>query len=282
MNLMIFRSAVMGILFVGCLVGCSSVPTGRYQAFSAANDTVSTQVADTFTRIEKREKDFAVLAAPDQLVSVNTFDLGKASIDTQLNEREAVLKVLVAYAKALDSLAEKDFSTSVDQSSQELAASVRGISGVSPATANIFGTVIDGLAKVTSDSMRKNALKNTMTTGQPALEEIARQFQLDSAKISAYVDQMRDRYIDHVNKARPKYGTWERYKFDSEVAVTLDEFKQINAALSSAALAVHKIPEAHRQILKSLDDKTQSLDALHDVISEAQNLRSFYRALPTK
>lgn len=280
-----YRAFVLVALLMG-LVGCTSIPTGRYEAFSTASNTVSTQMADTYARIEKRERDFAVITALDKPLSFDSFDPNAGAIHygigDQLKKRQAALDVIVKYAQALESLAGKDFATSVDRSAQDLAASLRGISGTDAVSANIFGTVVDGLAKAATESMRKDALKRVMNAGQPGVDAICSQMQKDNDKIATFVNTMRDRYVAHAQAARPKYGTWERYKFDLEVANTLDEFHQINAALISSSLVIQEIPEAHRQILKSLDEHAQSLDALHDMLREAQNLRGFYRSLPNQ
>lgn len=280
------RNLVFGMFMVGCISGCASIPQGRYQDFSEASNTVKSKLADTYVRIEKEERDFNVITAPDKQLSVDSFDPkinGKNyGIDEQLNKREALLNVLVNYAQSLESLAGRDYAAGVDKSAQSLAASIRGISGTDPALANVFGTVVDGLGKVATSSMREDALKKVMDRGQAGVEAICNQMQVDNGKIIKYVNLMRDRYIAHAQEARPKYGTWDRYKFDLEAAAKLDEFRQIDDALISSSSALKKLPDAHRQIMQSLDNNSVSLDALHDFISEAHDLSNFYRNLPTK
>ena len=55
------------------LAGCETLPTGRYQALCAASEGVHSNTTETFARIEKRQRDFAVLTAPDLPLLTNTF-----------------------------------------------------------------------------------------------------------------------------------------------------------------------------------------------------------------
>lgn len=270
------------------LAGCASAPpsTGRYESFRAASESVLNSTSQTYIRIEKRQRDFAVLTAPDGQLTATTFQptiRGKSfDISEQLQSREAALEVLASYAQALEALAAKDFSTDLDKSVQDLGASVRLLSGLGGTTsANVFTAVLQEFARAGTGRMRKDALRSAMIAGQPGVDGLARLLAQDHERISTFVMLMRDRYIAHAQVARPNYGTWQRYRFDQEVAATLEEFEQIDQALKSASVAVQKIPDAHRQILDSLDEKERPLDALRDVVAEARRLRSFYRSLPT-
>ncbi|MDO8990069.1 MAG: hypothetical protein Q7U91_10600 [Sideroxyarcus sp.] len=269
-------------------VGCGSIPTGRYQAFSAAGEDIQSAISDTDIRIEKRLRDFVVLTAPDKLITAKTFspniDGNSFDITGQLRSREAALDVLVKYSNTLESLAGKDLSTDVEKSAQNLAASLNGLPSVGEGSnaGKLLATIADSIAVGVTESKRRGALKSAMTTAQPAVESICKLLQRDYDKISSYVNLMRDRYIGHANANRPKYGTWQRYKFDGEIAADLEEFQQINDALASASAAIQKMPVAHRQLLEGLDSKEPPLDALRDVIYKAQHLRSFYGDLPSK
>jgi predicted heme/steroid binding protein len=288
MNKILQRSSWLIVaLLAFVLTGCGSIPTGRYQAFSAAGEDVQSAISDTDIRIEKRLRDFVVLTAPDNLIAAKTFSpsIGGNSFDitSQLKSREAALDVLVKYSKTLESLAGKDLSTDVDKSAQNLAASLNGLPSVGEGSnaGKLLATIADSIAVGVTESKRRDALKSAMTTAQPAVESICKLLQRDYDKITMYVNLMRDRYIDHANANRPKFGTWQRYKFDGEVAADLEEFQQINDALASASAAIQKMPVAHRQLLEGLDSKEPPLDALRDVIHKAQQLRGFYRDLPS-
>lgn len=268
------------------LAGCGSVPVGRYEAFRMATESVQDATEDTFLRIEKRQRDFVVLTAPDTLLTSQTFKpaIGGQSFDIrgQLETRDAAVETLVAYAKTLEGLAGKDFSTEVDRATQNLAASLRRLS-TSPtgaAAANGFASAVDTITRVVTSESRKNALKEVMGVAQPGIEALVRLFHEDKAKIATFSDLMKASYINHAQRARPPFGTWDRYRFDQEIAAVLEEFEQVQGALSAADVSLAKLPDAHRQLHEALDDRERPMDALRDMIREARQLQKFYRALP--
>ena len=278
---------IIAALLAISVTGCANISTGRYQTFSEANANIQSVIVDTDIRIEKRQRDFAVLTAPNEKLTATTFvpNIGGTSYDitSQLRSREATLDVLVKYSKLLESLAGKDLSSDVDKSAQNLAASLNGLSASSEVNtfSKVLATLADNLAGTVTERERKNALRSAMTTAQPAIAAISNLLQRDYDKVAIFVNLMRDGYITHANADRPQYGTWQRYKFDSEIAARLEEFQQINDALGAASAAIKKLPEAHQQILEGLDNKEPPLNILHDVINQAQHLHSFYRNLPS-
>lgn len=273
----------MLLLTATALGGCSSVPAGRFQAFSSADAAILDQMGGTTDRIQRKLRQFVVLTAPDEALAPDSFEPvvngKKFDINDQLQARIAVLNVIVNYAHALELLTGSNYADAVDKASQELAASLKGVKGLNGDASNAFSTVVDGLAKGATGYMRKRALKDVMANGQRGLDVICIQLQQDIQKTRPYVNLMRDRYIARANAARPKYATADRYPFDLQVANELDEYRQIDRALVAMSQAIQGIPDAHRQMLLSLDDSAKPLDALHNVISNAQNLRNFYRGL---
>ncbi len=275
------------VLLALALVGCNALPSGRFQAFSAASEEISARTTDTYARIEKWQRDFVVLSAPDKPLSTDTFRpvVQGVSFDIrpELQYREATLNVLVMYAKALESLVGKDYATDIDKSAQDLAASVRGLrsDGENAAASNAFGAVADLLGTELTNWMRKRALEKAMDLGQPGVDTLTGLLRQSNVKIVRFTDEMRDRYIAHAQAARPAFGTWERYRFDVKVADALAEFGEIGQALQSANSALEQLPGAHREIRVSLESREHPLDALHQTIQEAQRLRGFYKSLPT-
>ncbi len=285
---MCIRGAAL-LLLIFALTGCGTLPAGRFQAFRASSEDITAKTSDTYTRIEKRQRDFVVLTAPDRSLTTETFKPVNSSgesfdIRPTLQKREEALDVLVKYAKALESLAGKDFATDLDKSAQDLAGSLRALGGGSEGAgvSNAFGTVTDLLSRQVTDWMRKDALKKTMDLGQPGVDALTRLLSQSNKKIELFTAQMRNRYIAHAQAGRPAFGTWARYKFDLEVAEVMEEFEEINSALESASSALDKIPQAHREIRTSLENREQPLEALQQMVHEVRHLQGFYRALPTK
>ncbi|MGB5082407.1 MAG: hypothetical protein WBO23_16895 [Burkholderiales bacterium] len=272
-------------VLIAAAAGCTSIPAGRYQALRAASEDVYGNVDDTYARIEKRQRDFVVLTAPDRPLSAETFTVRGQSFDIspELGHRRDALDALVKYTRALEAIAGKDYATDVDKSAQDLAASLRTLEGRddSATISNAFGTVADLLARALTDSMRLSALKQAMDLGQPGVEALASLLQGSNKKVGAFVSIMQSRFVGHAQADRPKFGTWARYHLDLEIAATLDEFQQIHEALQTANAALAQLPQAHREIRLSLDNREQGLGALRHLIQEVKQLQKFYRNLPS-
>src|SRR5437867_10729252 len=114
-------------VLVAALAGCVAIPAGRYQTLRAASEEVYGKVDDTYSRIERRQRDFVVLTAPNGPISAGIFKVRGQPFDIspELQHRRDALDVLVKYTKALESLAGKDSATSADKSTQDLATSLR-------------------------------------------------------------------------------------------------------------------------------------------------------------
>ncbi|MHB0991733.1 MAG: hypothetical protein ACYC0M_10700 [Burkholderiales bacterium] len=279
-------------LFASVLAGCGSiqsVQTGRFTALSTATLAVDSSASDTFARIEQDTRNNAILTAPNANINIDTFRMKAVNgesydLSGSLQKVLASLNVLVQYSKALQNLAGEDVGTGIDKSTQDLAASVKGlkVSNINADEVNAFAAIVDELARVATESERKSKLRDVMTKAQPAVEQLANETTKVTEKLKSYVVILENTYINHANTDRPVYGTWARYQFDQQVAAQLSEFDKITAALDSTNKEIQGFPDTNEQLLQALDNPQQSLDALHDFISEAQHLRTFYRALPTK
>lgn len=283
-------TTVKWILLPLCLsvVACTSVPVGRYQALRAASQDVLTKTSETYTKIEKRQRDFAVLTAPKADLTPNSFQptINGTSFDIapELAYRENALRAIVSYTELLESLAGKDLNSDVDRSVQELGASLRGLGGDSAQQQIVggFTTVIDGLARGLTDRKRREALATAMDRAQPAIETLSQLLQGSNKKIAVFVELMRSSYVRHANAARPPHGTWARYEFDLEIADIFEEAVHIEEALKSASTAIGKLPQAHREIRESLDQRERPLAALRELMGEAKQLKGFYKNLATQ
>lgn len=284
------RIAMKFVLTVSCvlLASCTTVPVGRYQALRAAGQDVLEKTSETYARIEKRQRGFAVLTAPNQPLTANSFrpTVQGASYDIapELRYRENALGVLVSYASVLEALASKDFESGVDRSAQELASRLRALDSGPNAKeiSNVFAAVVDSVGREVTNRMRKRALATAMDMAQPAVDKLCLLIQGSNDKITVFVGLMRDRYVAHANADRPAYGTAARYRFDLEIADVLEETGQIIEALKSTSTAVGQLPQAHREIRESLDHKERPLTALREMLAETRRLQGFYKSLPNK
>lgn len=282
LNLLMYGAAFLVLM----IAGCSSIPSGRYEALHGASVEILTKSSQTYHRIERLQRDFAVLTAPNQPLTADSFRPIVQGMDydigPELRLRENALNVLVNYTALLHILASRNNAADVDRAAQELGASVSGMLGTAdgPSIGNIMATVADGLGRGVTEQLRSEALAAAMDQAQPAVSELCNLVRGSNAKIVAFVTLMEGRYIAHANANRPPYGSWARYTFDREVASRLEEIQQIRQVMSIQAAALEKLPEAHREIRASLKQRELTPVALREMLGEARRLQHFYESLP--
>lgn len=274
------------VLLVLIIAGCSTIPTGRYEALHGASAEILSKSSQTYHRIELLQRDFAVLTAPNQPLTAESF-LPTAQgmsydIGPELHVRENALRVLVDYTALLYTLASRNNGADVDRAAQELGASLSGITGAAegPPIGNLMATVADGVARGVTEQIRSEALATAMDQAQPAVTALCSLVRGSNEKIVVFVTIMESRYIAHANDNRPPYGSWARYTFDQEVAGRLEKISQIRQVLSIQAAALEKFPEAHREIRASLEQRESTPVALRAMLGEAHRLQEFYENLP--
>jgi autotransporter translocation and assembly factor TamB len=277
------------LLFVILLFGCASIPVGKYEALNDSSKQLSAKTSETYTRIEKLQRYFAVITAENANINENSFkpEVDGNSIDMtpELRFREDAMEVMVKYTNLLASISSKDYQADVDKSSQDLAASLKNLASSSGATqhaaqvSGIAGTLINVVSKQVIEQKRATALRNTMDMAQINIEKLSNLIVGSNQKIKGLVKIMQGRIIAHANAARPPYATAARITFDSTIADLLAETNEINASLDLMSVAIGKIPEAHKEIRIALDNKPTTLDALQGLVQEAQRANKFYRNL---
>lgn len=281
-------------ILLGCVIicGCApQIPIGKYEILEDSSRSILSNIIDTYSRIEKLQKRFAVTTAPDSELNRDTFkpQIEGQSFDLtpELRFRESAFEVLVNYVIVLRILSSKEYALEIDKASQQLAGSLRNLNETSKimkgsdasAASGIFSTVIDRLSRKLVERKRLNALKQVMDMAQNDLERLSNLIIGSNQKIKMAAGIMLNRIIAHANAARPAYGTTERYRFDMEIAHIIDEVEAIEASLESMNRAISKIPQAHKEIRSEIEKKKTSLEALQSLIQEAQLATKFYRNL---
>ncbi len=278
------------LLFVGTfLLSCSSIPVGKYETLNDSNKRILAETTDTYTRIEKLERYFAVVTAPNSGITPTAFkpNINGESIDItpELRFRENALEVMVRYTSVLSSLSSKDYQTDVDKASQDLAGSLKNFVSSSPGgtdtsmASGIAATLVNDLSKLVAEHKRTDALRGAMDMAQDDIANLSKLIVGSNNKIKEFVLLIQERIIAHANTVRPGYASANRVSFDSDMAVLLAEIEGINASLDSMGTAIAKIPEAHKEIRAALDKKQTTLDALQSLVQEAQRANKFYRNL---
>ena len=283
----------INLIIICCLITICScapqIPIAKFETLKESSESVLANTIDTYSRIEKLQRRFSIITAPDSEIDRNTFKpiIEGQSFDLtpELRFREAAFDVLVTYTVVLHSLSSKNYMAKVDKSSQQLAGSINNLietseemKGVDAAKASgIFATLVNTISREIVKQKRMNALKQVMDLAQDDLEKVSKLIVGSNVKIKSAVGIMLNRIIAHANVARPAYGTAERYPFDFQIAEIITGVEDIESSLETMNTAISKIPEAHKEIRNGLDKKQTSLQALQLLVKEAQRANKFYR-----
>lgn len=283
--LLIIDLMICMILFLGC----ASIPVGKYEAFNDSSKKILTNTYETFGRIEKLQRYFAVVTAPNSDINENSFkpevDGKSFDITPELRFRENALEVMIKYTTFLATLSSKDYQTDVEKASQDLAGSLKNLVNSSGNTqyatqaSGIATTLINIASGQIIERKRADALRNTMDLAQDNISNLSSLIAGSNNKIKSLVGIMQGRIIAHANAMRPPYATANRVIYDLNIADLLAEINEINLSLDSMSAAIGKIPAAHREIRVALDNKPTTLDALQGLVQEAQRANKFYRNL---
>lgn len=284
-NLFFYTLVVVLVWTLG-LSGCTSLPTGQYEVLKDSSHSLLESTKDTYARIEKLQRQFAVATAPDAPLTRDTFKPvieGKSfDLTPQLRFRESVIDTIDNYIALLYAISSKDYLSEVDKASEQLGASLKNLqdtaqtSGIRTVPTGVFATLANTIGRQMGSHKRREALKAAMDQAQPELESLSHLLASSNEKIGVAVGIMLDEMIAHANASRPKYGTMERYRFDSDIANLIAEVEGIQSSLQAATSAINRLPEAHREARRLLDQKESNRDALMEFVKEANRVKQFY------
>ena len=286
------RRAIALVAIAVAYAGCSTaIPVGKYDTLKGSTESLAATTAETFLRIEKLQRRFTVVTAPDSPLTMTTFrpTAGGISFDIlpELRFRESALNVIVRYTSVLYALSSKDYAADVDRASQEFAAGVNEFTetiskrgGDETAIASgALATLVNVLGRQAISRQREDGLRIAMDTAQRSLNELCNLLAGSNARIGQAVDLMAARILAHANAVRPPYATAGRYQFDAGMAEFTAEISSIHASLAMMSRAVKHIPIAHREIREELASKPTTFDALQSLIQEVQRASKFYRSV---
>jgi len=281
-----------GVVLLLTILACSAaIPVARYKLLTESTSSLTAVTVDTYTRIEKLQRLFAIATAPDTTISRNTFSprVAGESFDLVpvLRFRETAVDVLFHYMKVLYAIASKNYVEEVTVETQRLGASLRGLLDCSTAmpaadkttTAGIFATLLNQLSREWIGRNQMRALKTAMDLAQDDIDKLSGLVARSNVKLKTALDLMLDRIIAHANATRPEYFSINRLSFDREVADVIAEVDAIEQSLDSMSQAWSKIARAHRETRRALDQKQTTYKSLQELVKEVQQMRTFYRNL---
>lgn len=277
------------------LQSCTTIPTGRYDALSNSSQEILNGTSDTYVRIEKLERLFLIETAPSNkslelkpFVPVTTAGDKQLSFDIipALHFREEAIQTLVKYTLVLRAFAKRDFAGEIDNAATEFSGSIKSLAKTADPNnekaqqyAGAIATVVDVIGRAIVEKKRLDGLKKVMDSAQPHLQSLSDLIADDNEKIKTSADIMLNRILAHKQKQRPPVNTPERSKFDSDASFIISEVDAIKKTLDKIDEAIKKVPNAHAETRKKLEDELQGFDAMAELIKEVQRIDKFYRSL---
>lgn len=294
-----FKFKLPGLFLIILLfTGCTTIPVGRYDVLANSSQEILSNTSETYVRIEKLQRRFLVETATGDvklnsndpkpfapLIEINgkteSFDL-----TPELHFREAALQVLVKYCLVLQAFAKRDFEGEVDKAAAGLAGSLKSLASATvPKNVNaqeasgMLATVINVIGREIVRKNRLKALKNVMDTAQPHMDTLSALIASDNKKINNFVNIMLKRILTRRESQRPSLDTLGRTGFDTDASLLISEVTEIKKSLDKINSAIKKIPRAHAETRKKLDDESQGFDALAQLVGEVQGIDKLYRTL---
>ncbi len=289
------KNTIWFIKLLTCLLlimGCAQqIPVGKIELLTETSQTIYKNTIDTYARIEKLQRRFAVTTTIDSNINRNSFkpQIEGQSFDLvpELKFREAAFEVLVKYFIVLHRFSSKDYMSDIEKATQILSGSIRNLTTSANMFDNnnmstaqgTFATLIKTISQQIVKKKKKDALKKVMAIAQSDVAQLSKLITGSNFKIKTAVGIMLNRIIAHANVARPSYTSAERFYFDLKTAAIITEVEEIELSLESMSSAMQKIPEAHKEIQNTLDKQPTTLEALQTLIEEADKANKFYRNL---
>lgn len=274
-------------MIIFLMAGCSTttVPIGKYDVLAESSQTILKGTTETYTRIEKLQRRFMIEKASDAPLTRDTFR-PSSDLTPALRFRETALEVLVRYALVLQAFAKRDFAGEVDKATEELAGSLKVLAAmVAPdhdstaKASSILATVVNTMGRAITQGKRLEALKMVMDTTQSDLEQLAQLIVGSNAKIQEAVEIMLTTIVRHREAIRPTIPPANRLIFHTEVSLIISEADEIKEAIDNLSESIAKVPSAHKEIRRILDDTPTGLEALQQLVKEVQRIDKFYRSI---
>lgn len=286
------RAQVIWICCLLMLAGCAArIPISKYELLQESTSSLLTTTENTYARIEKLQRRFAVTTTSDSVINRNSFKpliAGRSyDLTPELRFREAALEVLVDYMNVLCAFSTKDYLKNIDKATLRLGAGLRDLFKSSQLlttpedfrVTGIFASLINKMTREIVKQEKRIALKQAMDLAQNDIEQLSKLIEKSNTMIKLSIGIMLTPLINHANEVRPPIKTLERIPFDMDVADVIAEADAIEASLESMNAAMTKIPLAHKEIRNDLDKVKGAFDSLQELAREVRRSQKFYRSL---
>jgi len=295
---------LLGLVVVLTLAGCSasSVQGTKYTAFKTATVALAQDAQTSYTGVEGLWEDLTAqcLAMPGNSVDYGFILRGEGNPcgkDTfknpkeQLDVRLKAMNVLVGYATMLNTLATTDYAAGVDASAAKLTASLQSLQTSLNTTfktevdlqnaSTLLGTVVQSAGGLYVNGKRKEALRRILSQSQESIKTLSHNLVLDNGEVSSLAESQTKYLVLLAEKKRPKEFE-SRLSYDRKIWQRHVSALGLIASLQAMDKAIARLPEAHAELLASLDAPQEPmlrleafLAAVEQALLVAQQIKNF-------
>lgn len=288
---------LLGLLaLLALLAGCAAQVQGsKFAAFKDSAETMNKGAEETYAGVQDlRARYVASMQAmhegyPKNLQSYLDKDKKLSAVDKGMGEGIALQKMALAalahYAEVLHRLATTDYTTDLDAATLKFDASLQKLvaqqspDAVQPMQAplGLFATAVRMAAKAGIELERGKRLRLCMDQAKPALLNIISPFAEVQEGIALFTDNSAKPLYTNLYTSRKPGADGKDRVVDAEVDALVSQYKAVKESLERLNTALSKIPAAHEELRRSLDDKATSLEGLTAFIAEVQGAMEFFK-----
>ncbi len=273
---------LLGLLvLVALLAGCaaSAVQGTKYTAFKDSTTALAQDTRASYEGVQNLWEDLNAecLITPSKRANYQGILSGGVPCDRingrlvpfenpesqLLGVRLQALGALARYAAMLNILATTDYAAGVDASTAKLSASLgnlqTALTSAVPAAAELkpatsaFGAVVAAVAQKYVEGKRKEALRAALTDTQVHIKILSEKLILDNGDVAILAQGYSGKYVTVAEEQRPP-DLEKRIAYDSKILQKYKSGRTLAKALAALQDAVARLPKAHAELLKSLDE----------------------------
>jgi hypothetical protein len=289
---------LLGLVLVLALAGCgtSTVQGAKYAAFKTATVALAAEAQTNYAGVESlwEELNAQCLAMPGNGASyknllsgqgipcgkdgsgeVRRFDDPRPVLDVRLK----AIHALVNYAALLNTLATTDYAGGVTASTAKLTASLESLQAsltpqvpeaqkIQEAT-TLLGSVVKAAGGLYVDNERKMALRKVLKETQASIATLAERLLRDNVHVVSFTRADLEFFVGEAGRQRPA-DYEKRMAYDAKVLQRYKTGTSLIAALRAQDKAVQALPEAHAELLESLDKPDAPLERLEAFVAATE------------
>jgi len=196
-----------------------------------------------------------------------------------LQARLEALEALARYGSLLNTLATTDYAAGTNTSTATLCASLESLqNALTPLVAEaanlqnattLLGSAARAAGGLYVEGERKKALRTLLAGSQGGIQTLAEKLLLDNGYVATLARSYMEFSVGQADKTRPA-DYEKRVAYDAKVLQQYKNGLALAGAITSKDKAVQALPEAHAELLESLDKPGTPLQRLEAFVAAAE------------